>query len=126
MKRGLAALLLAATAIAAGMTEYIWMSSSASVFLDMLNEADAHMELNEMVEARELTERMDNRFSREAGVYDIFLFHSEVLDISANMAALRRYAQVGETAEFMATSARIKRALLSIVNSRTPRVENVL
>lgn len=126
MKRGWLALLLAAIVIATGAAEYILLNAGVKVCVDMLNEADALMEVNEIAQARELTSRLDNRFNSQAKVYDVFMFHSEVLEISRDLAALRRYAQTGETAEFMATSARVKRTLLSLVNSREPRLENVL
>ena len=126
MKRGWLALALLLTAIAAGAGEYLWIGTNTRVCVDMLNEADAMMERNEIYEATELSERLDNRFAREADIYDVFLFHSEVMDISRELAALRRYAQTGETGEFLATSARIKRALLSLADSRVPRMENVL
>lgn len=125
MKRGWAALILFLIAAAIGVTEYVYVDTSTRMCIDMLNEADRHMEKNEMYEAQEIAGRIDNRFCSQAAVYDVFLFHSEVADISGRLAALRRYAQIGDVSEFLAASAGIKRSLTSIHNSRIPMWENV-
>ena len=126
MKRGWLALVLAAIVMLTGCAEYFCLTADTRAYLDLLNEADAHMEKNEVYEAREAAERLDNRFSSQARIYELFMFHGEVLELSATIAAMRRYAQTGDTSEFLAASARAKRLIMSMQNTRIPRVENIL
>ena len=75
--------------------------------------------------AREIAERADCRFSNQAGIYDIFMFHSDVTDIGNSLASLRRYAQTGDASEFLAASARIKRTFISLSKALSPKLENI-
>lgn len=126
MKRGWAALVMILLAVAAAAGEALFLDTVTHTCVAMLNEADAHMEQNEIQEAQSLAERADHRFAAEQGALDIFLYHSEIAEVSKGLAELRRYAQTGSTAEFLAASARIKRALLFLHSSRIPRIGNVL
>lgn len=126
MKRGWAAVALILIAVALSAAEYLYMDASARTCIEMLNEADEHIMQNEIAEAVSLTERLDHRFESIKGVYDIFLYHGEVLEISASLAALNRYARTGDTADFLASSARIRRVLNSIRHTRIPLWENIL
>ena len=125
MKRVIVAAVLILIAVALSAAEALYTGSGTRVCIEMLDEADRHMEQNEVAEAQSMAARLDNRFGSQSGVYDVFLFHSEVLNVGTEIAALRRYAQAGETAEFLASSARIKRTLLSIHNTRVPSWENI-
>ena len=126
MKRGWLALALIIAAVAICTAEYIYIGTGTQICVDMLTEADELMAHSEAAQAQELTRRLDNRFSSQKGMYDIFLFHSEVVDVSAGLAALREYARTGDVSEFLAASARVKRTLISMRDSLLPRAENVL
>ena len=126
MKRGWIALVMILVSLALSTAELLYLNSGIHTCVEMLNEADAHMEKNEMREAQSLAERVDHRYSTQAGMLDILMYHSEVQEISKDLAELRRYAQTGSTAEFLAASARIKRALLSMHNSHLLKLGNVL
>ena len=125
MKRGWAAVALLAAALVICGLEYAYIGLNTPVYLDMLNSADEYMEKNDVYAAMETAERLDNRFINDSKIYDLFLFHGDVLDIQASLAALRRFAQTGEASEFLATSARVKRILMSLHNTRLPRMENI-
>ena len=125
MKRIWAALAMILIAVGVSVAETMYLGSGAELCIAMLEEADAHMENNEIAEAQSLSARLERRFENQAPVYDIFLFHGEVLDISKALAALRRYAQTGDTAEYLAASARIKKVLQSIRGTRTPSFGNI-
>lgn len=126
MKRGWAAIALILIAVGMSAAESLYLDSSIRICVEMLSEADAHMEKNEIYEAQSLAQRVDTRFGNQAGVYDVLMYHSEVMEVSKGLAELRRYAQTGSAAEFLATSARIKRALLSMRSTRLPSLGNVL
>ena len=126
MKRVWAALLMTALALLAAAAEYLYIGAGTQVYIDMLNEADALMEQNETAAACELAERADTRFCNQSRIYDIFMFHSDVNEISASLASLRRYAQTGDASEFLAASAKIKRLMMSMTNALTPRAENIM
>ena len=126
MKRGWAALVMILAVIALGMIESFYINTNTRTCLSMLDEADALMEQSEVREAHSVAARLDNRYESQAPVYDIFLFHNEVTDIRSGLAALRRYAQTGDISEFLATSARIRRALEYMRLSLLPKPENIL
>ena len=118
-------MIMTALAILIAVSEYLYISTSSTVYVEMLNEADALMEQNEAARAREIAERADCRFSNQAGIYDIFMFHSDVTDIGNSLASLRRYAQTGDASEFLAASARIKRTFISLSKALSPKLENI-
>lgn len=126
MKRGWAALVMILAAIGLSVGETLYLNSSIPVCVEMLNEADEHMEKNEIPEAQSLAQRVDHRFGTEADLMEILLYRGEVAEVSKGLAELRRYAQRGSTADFLAVSARVKRALLSMMNSRALSLGNIL
>lgn len=126
MKRGWIALIMILIAAGISTAETLYTGVGTGTCVAMLIEADEHMERNEIAEARSLAERLDTRFGKLAETYDLFLYRSELLEVSAGLASLKRYAQTGDTSEFLAASARIRRILLSIHDSRLPTWENIL
>ncbi len=126
MKRGWIALGLILALLALGVTEYIYTAKTAEIYTGMLNEADAHMEKNEAYEARSVTERLDHRFNEDKQILGVFSFHSDVNAIGYDFAALRRFAQTGNTADYLATSAQAKRKILAISELRAPNPWNIL
>ena len=126
MKRAIAALIIAVSALAIGAGELFYISAKTDSYIEMLDKADEQVEMNEMAEAHETVKRLDNRYLNDAKIYDMLMFHSEVNEISSSLAALKRYARTGDVSEFLATSAKIKRALFFMKRARIPRIENIL
>ena len=126
MKRAWIALGLILAALLIGGVDYLYTSTTANIYTEMLNEADAHMEKNEAYEAQSVTERLDHRFNEDKRILHIFSFHSDINNIGNDLAALRRYAQTGNTADYLATSAQAKRKILALYDLRTPTVGNIL
>ena len=126
MKRGWAALILILVCVGLSVAEWQYLDGSIHACVQMLEEAEAHMERNEFAEAESLAQRIDRRFASNEGILDILMYHSEVLEVSKGLAELCRYAQAGSTAEFLAVSGRIRRSLLSMHSTRIPRIGNVL
>ena len=126
MKRAWIALGLIAASLLIGGIDYLYTATAAHIYTEMLSEADAHMENNEAYEAQSVTERLDHRFSEDKRILHIFSFHSEINAVGSDLAALRRYAQTGSTADYLATSAQAKRRILALYNLRTPSLGNIL
>ena len=126
MKRGWIALIMIVIALILSGIEYLSLSAGVDMYLKMLDEADAAIETNDIYSAQSVAKRLDHRFQEHSRGLDLFLYHGEVKDISKATAALRRYAQTGDTAEFLAQSARIRRELISLKNTRIPRIEHIL
>ena len=108
MKRAWIALGLIAASLIIGGIDYIYTATAAKIYTDMLTEGDAHMEQNEAYEAQSLTERLDHRFNEDRQILHIFSFHSDVNVISNDLAAMRRFSQTGNTADYLATSAQAR------------------
>ena len=125
MKRGWIALLMIGLVLLLSSAESLYLNTNTDLCLNMLTEADERMATNDIAGAASIAERLDHRFSDQAGIYDLFLYHSEVLSISKALGAMHRYAQAGETAEFLAASMAVRREFLSIRNTRTPALGNV-
>ena len=126
MKRAWIAIGLIAASLVLGGVEYLYTANAAQIYTDLLNQADAHMEHNEAYEAQSVTERLDHRFSKDAGVLHIFNFHSDVNAVANDLAALRRYAMTGSIPEYLAVSAQAKRRILTLFDIRAPRLGNIL
>ena len=126
MKRGWIALIMIVIAMILSGVEYLYLNTTTDTYLKMLDEADTAIEENDVYTAQSVSKRLDHRFQEHSRGLDLFLYHGEVKDISKATAALRRYAQTGDTAEFLAQSARIRRELISLRNTRIPRFEHIL
>ena len=126
MKRGWIAIGLIAAAMILGGMEYLYLHSAADKYLSMLDEADAHMEQNEAFEAQSVTERLEHRFGGDKRVLHIFAFHSDINALSDDLAAMRRYARTGNTADYLAQSAQLRSRIQALRDLRSPKPENVL
>ena len=108
-----------------GGTEYWYVTSNADVYVQMLDDADEKITHNEVWAAQSVAERLDNRFQKQSGMFNVFMFHSEIGHISSDLAMLRRYAQTGSVEDFLATSACAKRKILEIRDSKMMTLENI-
>lgn len=126
MKRAWIALGLIAVSFAIGGIDYLYTATAANVYAEMLSEADAHMEKNEAYEAQSVTERLDHRYNEDMRVLQIFSFHSDVNTISNDLAAMRRFSQTGNTADYLATSAQARRRISALYEVKAPRLGNIL
>ena len=91
----------------------------------MLDEADEKMAQNDIYGAESAAQKLKYRFDKESGMFNIFMYHSEVGSIANDLAMLERYAQTGCTEEFLATSARAKRELMTVKYSKQLKWDNV-
>ena len=126
MNRAWIALGLIAASLIVGGIDYIYTATATKIYTEMLSEADEHMEKNEAYEAQSLTERLDHRFNEDKRIMQIFSFHSEIDAVDYDLAAMKRFAQTGNTADYLATSAQAKRRILSLYELRTPKLGNIL
>ena len=125
MKRG-CALGMIALALLLGGVEYIYVTSNADAYIKMLDSADEKMMHNEVLDAETEAEKLDNRFRKQSGMFNIFMFHSEVGHISSDLAMLKQYARTADTEDFLATSACARRKIQDIKNAKLMKWENIL
>ena len=125
MKRGWIALIMIALSPIFGGIEYCYVTSNADAYVQMLDDADEKIAHNQVYEAESVAQRLDNRFRKQSGMFNIFMFHSEIGHISSDLAMLRRYAQTGSVEDFLATSACAKRKILEIKEAKMLKWENV-
>ena len=126
MKRGWIALGMIALALLLGGVEYIYVTSNADAYIKMLDSADEKMMHNEVLDAETEAEKLDNRFRKQSGMFNIIMFHSEVGHISSDLAMLRQYARTADTEDFLATSACARRKIQDIKNAKLMKWENIL
>ena len=115
-----------ALAMLLGGGEYIYVTSNADAYIKMLDSADEKMMHNEVLDAETEAEKLDNRFRKQSGMFNIFMFHSEVGHISSDLAMLRQYARTADTEDFLATSACARRKIQDIKNAKLMKWENIL
>ena len=125
LKRGWIALVLIALSLVLGGVEYYYVTSNADAYVQMLDDADEKMAHNQVQEAESVAQRLDNRFRKQSGMFNVFMFHSDIGHISSDLAMLRRYAQTGSVEDFLATSACAKRKILEIKDSKRMTWENI-
>lgn len=125
MKRGWIALGMIALSLLLGGIEYLYVTSNADVYLQLLDEADEKMAQNEVYQAASVAERLNTRFQKQSGVFNIFMFHSELGHISSDLAMLTQYAQTGATPDFLATSACVRSKIAAIKNAKLMKWENI-
>lgn len=125
MKRGWIALAMIALSLILGGIEYGYVTMNADAYVKMLDDADEKMLHNEVYLAQSAAERLDNRFRKQSGMFNIFMFHSDIGHISSDLAMLKRYAQTGSTEDFLATSACARRKILDIRDSKQMKWGNI-
>ena len=126
MKRGWIAAVMIGVALLLSGIEYLYFTSNTSVYIQMLNEADSDMEQNLVEDALSIVERLDYRYQKQSKIFNIFMYHSDVSAVSADLSMLRRYAQLGDPGGFLTTAARAKREIASIHNARLLTWDNIL
>lgn len=123
--RGWIAVLMIALSLILGGTEYVYVTSNADAYIRMLDEADEQMTRSEVYAAQETAQKLDNRFRKQSGIFNIFMFHSDIGHISSDLAMLKRYAQTGDAEDFLATSACVKRKITAIRESKMMKLGNI-
>ena len=125
MKRGWVAAALALIAVILAAAEWILINADTESFIGILDEADAHMESGETAEAYDAAKRLERRFDNRAHLYNMFMFHNEVSTVSGSLASMCSYARDGESAEYSAESAEVRKNLNILRNARIPSAENI-
>ena len=117
MKRGWIALGMIALSLILGGIEYFYVTSNVNAYVKIMH--------NQVYEAESVAQKLDHRFSKQSGVFNIFMYHSEIGHIASDLAMLRRYAQTGSVEDFLATSACAKRKILTIKDSKSLKWGNI-
>lgn len=125
MKRGWIALIMILLSLTLGGIEYIYVTTNADAYVQMLDDADEKIMQNQVYEAQSVAERLDHRFQKQSGLFNVFMYHTEIGHISSDLAMLRRYAQTGSVEDFLATSACAKREILAIKESKRMSFGNI-
>lgn len=126
MKRGWIAVCMVALSLLLGGAEYLYVTANADTYIAMLSDADDKIAQNDIIGAESAAKRLRNRFRNQSGVFNIFMYHSEVGDIDSDLAMLEQYARTGTVEEFLATSARAKREIRAIRDAKQLRWDNIL
>ena len=126
MKRGWIALIMILLSLTLGGIEYIYVTTNADAYVQMLDDADEMIMQNQVYEAQSVAERLDHRFQKQSGLFNVFMYHTEIGHISSDLAMLRRYAQTGSVEDFLATSACARRKIQDIKNAKLMKWENIL
>lgn len=126
MKRGVAALLVIIIVLLLTGVQFLYITSRAELYVKMLNNAEEKIEHNDLPAAQEEIQKLDHRYVGSERILEIFLPHSDVNEVSVNLAMLRRYAQTGSIEEYMALSAATKRMLLTMSEAQQPHFHNIL
>ena len=125
MKRRWIALTMFILCLLLGGIEYLYVNNTTQLYTKMLDDADEKMASNRMDEALSVTERLDYRLQDQSAWLSVFMYHSEVNNVAYDLAKMRRYAQTGDVEDFLATSAKAKREIQDIRDSKTLKWENV-
>lgn len=126
MKRGWIALGMIALALVLGGIEYGYVTANTDAYLSMLDEADERIAESDFIGAESSAKKLSHRFRQQSGMFNIFMYHSEVGDIESDLEKMIRYARAGDASEFSATCACAKRELQSIRQSKQLRWDNLL
>ena len=126
MKRGWIAFVMITLTMLLGGIEYIYVTTNADAYIKMLDDADEKMMHNEVLDAQTEAEKLDNRFRKQSGMFNVFMFHSEIGHISSDLAMLKEYARTADTEDFLATSACARRKIQDIKNAKLMKWENIL
>ena len=126
MKRVLIAPLLIALSLLISGAENLFINANADACLALLDEADKRMEDMDSAGALSAAERLERRFMCQTGMFNIFLYHSEIGHIASDIAMMRQYARTGDASEFLASSACARRELEAVKHAKALTWDNVL
>ena len=107
-------------------TEYIYVTQSVQKHIYALDEIDKKISQNERDVAYDMLCRLEKRFEKTDRVFNAFLLHSDIDNISCNIAMLKEYSKSTDSAVFLALSAKTKLQLLSLSKSEQPLIDNIL
>lgn len=125
MKRGWIAVGMIALSLLLGGAEYFYVTSNADVCLRLLDEANEKIAHNEFLEAESVAKRLEHRFQNGSAMFNVFMYHSEVGHIAADLARLSRYARAGDASEFSATCACARCEIQAIRDAKQLKWENL-
>lgn len=106
--------------------EYIYVTKSVEKHIYALEEIEEKIDKNEKEDAYDMLNRLEKRFKETDSVFNAFLLHSDVDQISSNIAMLKEYSSSNNHEQFLALSAKTKLQLLSLSKSERPILENIL
>lgn len=107
-------------------SEYIYVTSSVQKHIYALDEIDKKISQNDREDAYDMLCRLENRFEDTDRVFNAFLLHSDIDNISGNIAMLKEYSKSTNNVQFLALSAKTKLQLLSLSKSEKPLIDNIL
>ena len=125
MKRILFAPLLIALSLLISGAEAYFVNTSTDACLSLLSEADERMSNMDSIGALSAAERLERRFQGQTGLFNIFMYHSEVGHIASDLAMMRQYARTGAASDFLASSACARRELEAVRHAKALTWDNI-
>lgn len=92
----------------------------------MLNSAESYFSVREYKTAAFATENIHAKWNNTKNFLNIFLIHNKVEEITESISKLCEYAKTKKYDEYIFESKKIKRQLLSIMESELPYLDNLL
>lgn len=126
MKRIWVAISLIVVALSLGITEMFVVSKSYSKYSELLNTAEQHISNKEFNKAYDMCAYTLNEWEENEQILNLFLLHSNVDEVSEDIAQLCEYAQHKEKAMFSSTCVKAKRQLLHLKMGELPLIENIM
>ena len=125
MKRLLLAPILLALSLLICGAESLYVNTSADSCLALLDEADESIVSKTDADALSVAQRLENRFRNQSGMFNVFMYHSEISHIASDIAMMRQYARTGNISDFLATSACARRELEAVKHAKALSWDNI-
>lgn len=126
MKRIWFAILFTFISISIGVFELSYIGYNSSAYIKKIDNSKNLIQQGNYYNAeKEINSALED-FEKTAVLFDIFLAHNDVDDISQNLSELTEFAKTENKAEFNSLCEKTKRQLQSLKDSELPLFENIL
>lgn len=126
MKRIYIAIAFLILAVTVGAFEMLYVSCRIDELNEEILTADSLVENKNYDGAKEILASAEEKWEKNLCIFDILLIHDYVDEISVNLSEMRSYVATGNSEDYLAQSAGIKKQLTSIKDSELVEIENIL
>lgn len=126
MKRIWAAVALLGIAAGLCIAEFMIVMRGCDEYIESISTAVGYAENDDYKSASKICEKTEKGWLKTHRKMNVFLIHTNVEEVTFNMAMLKTFAKNEDESMFLAYAEKTKRQLLSLKESELPYFENIL
>ncbi len=106
--------------------QFIYVYNSSNNFIADIENIEENYRNKDYETALKMSSDTFNKWKRNAGLTNLFLYHDYVDEITSNMEQMAIYAAYRKDVEFFSVSSQLKKQIASLKDSEIPNIENII